>query len=130
MGIYESSARCGCRFISTTYSDPMFVPCLTEPCSKHNCTVGNTLMYNLANFKRRHGIQDCNRKDYRTIKVIERIVLNRCVIIKFDVELTENDFSTFRNPVYYSDYGHEPSFQRGRSYLIDIFDLDMVRVSE
>jgi hypothetical protein len=132
MGIYESELACGCIAEATTYSDPPFKSYVKSFCDKHAPVVSNVVKYNLRDFRRRYALgRDVS--EFFDIRILgtSPIQKRRSIIVRFEILDPDFDISSFRNPVFFSEFEGAPSFHRrpdGIVECIDLFDKSLVYV--
>jgi hypothetical protein len=136
MGIYESELSCGCIAEWKTYETPS-KSYVKRLCAKHAPVVSNVMKYNLRDFRRRYvvdvvderGLQDV----YKDIRILgtSPVQKRRSIIVRFEILDPDFDISSFRNPVYFSEFEGAPAFQRRSDEVvecIDLFDATLVYV--
>jgi hypothetical protein len=129
MGIYENELACGCRAMSTTYSETPDT-FLTHTCPLHTPEPGKVITYNILDFRRRYSLVQNTRKDARSIRVLEMKSWGSRQLFRFEFVDAFSCFD-FRNPIYFSEFDGAPSFvlrPDGVVEGIDIFHLQHLHV--
>ncbi len=129
MGIYENELACGCKAMSTTYSETPDT-FLTHTCPLHTPEPGKVISYNVLDFRRRYSPVRNPSKDVRSIRVLELKNSGSRTFFRFEFVDPFSCFD-FRNPIYFSEFDGAASFvvrPDGCVEGIDIFQLQHLRV--
>ncbi len=130
MGIYESELACGCTVESMTYETPS-KSYIKSFCDKHAPVVSNVIKYNLRDLFRRYTLLP-PKDAFCEIRILEESPVRkrgRAKVVRFEILDPLFDISSFRNPVFFSEFEGAPAFQRrpdGIVECIDLFDTSLV----
>lgn len=127
MGFYDFICECGCVSVTSSLdnfqsSDYWVI------CDEHKLEVGKEFLYDLTDFRRRHGC--ITNQNFKNVKILD-IQYNksrRLTYVKMKVQQFDTSNLKSSKKIYFSEFDDEPSFEQHseNAIIIDIFDSNFI----